>query len=151
MFSKKKKKIEISAPSNFQHRVHTGFDNSSNKFVGLPRQWASLVGDEAGSASPHRPAPLVDPSAITPTDMLEMKPVVRGDAVRKKIVVTCLYVKMYCRASFFCSEKSVASFPLIVFLGPIYSRWTAAAINSISCSSSSSSSSMLTCRPRCSG
>ena len=47
MFSKKKKKIEISAPSNFQHRVHTGFDNSSNKFVGLPKQWASLVVDGA--------------------------------------------------------------------------------------------------------
>ncbi len=110
MFSKKKKKIEISAPSNFQHRVHTGFDNSSNKFVGLPRQWASLVGDEAGSASPHRPAPLVDPSAITPTDMLEMKPVVRGDAVRKKIMVTCLYVKMYCRASFFLFRKIRSKF-----------------------------------------
>lgn len=68
MFSKKKKKIEISAPSNFQHRVHTGFDNESNRFVGLPKQWASLVGDEAGSNSPHRPTPLVDPSAITPTD-----------------------------------------------------------------------------------
>lgn len=78
MFSKKKKKIEISAPSNFQHRVHTGFDNHSNKFVGLPKQWASLVGDEAGSQSPHRPQPLVDPSAITPTDILDMKTVVRG-------------------------------------------------------------------------
>ncbi len=54
MFSKKKKKVEISAPSNFQHRVHTGFDNHSNKFVGLPKQWASLVGDESGAASPHR-------------------------------------------------------------------------------------------------
>ena len=54
MFSKKKKKVEISAPSNFQHRVHTGFDNSSHKFVGLPKQWASLVTDEAGAQSPHR-------------------------------------------------------------------------------------------------
>ena len=79
MFSKKKKKIEISAPSNFQHRVHTGFDNHSNKFVGLPKQWASLVGDEAGSNSPHRPCPLVDPSAITPTDIIDMKTVVRGE------------------------------------------------------------------------
>ena len=79
MFSKKKKKIEISAPSNFQHRVHTGFDNSAQKFVGLPKQWASLVGDEAGAQSPHRPSPLVDPSAITPTDILDMKTVVRGD------------------------------------------------------------------------
>ena len=78
MFSKKKKKIEISAPSNFQHRVHTRFDNPSNKYVGLPKQWASLVVDEAGSVSPHRPTPMVDPSAITPTDILDMKTVVRG-------------------------------------------------------------------------
>eukprot|EP00095_Tigriopus_kingsejongensis_P007210 maker-scaffold1268_size51707-snap-gene-0.13 protein:Tk07210 transcript:maker-scaffold1268_size51707-snap-gene-0.13-mRNA-1 annotation:"serine threonine-protein kinase pak mbt" len=68
MFSKKKKKVEISAPSNFQHRVHTGFDNHANKFVGLPKQWASLVGDEAGASSPHRPTPMVDPSAITPME-----------------------------------------------------------------------------------
>ena len=43
MFAKKKKKVEISAPTNFQHRVHTGFDQSNNKFVGLPLQWASIV------------------------------------------------------------------------------------------------------------
>lgn len=73
MFSKKKKKIEISAPSNFQHRVHTGFDNHANKFVGLPKQWASLVGDEAGAHSPHRPTPMVDPSAITPMDWREAR------------------------------------------------------------------------------
>jgi p21-activated kinase 7 len=71
MFSKKKKKIEISNPTNFQHRVHTGFDNTSNKFVGLPRQWASLVGDEAGSEAARRPRALVDPSAITPVDGLD--------------------------------------------------------------------------------
>merc|ERR1711953_1079293 len=67
MFSKKKssKKIEISAPSNFQHRVHTGFDNHSNKFVGLPKQWASLVDDKPASQSPYRPAPMVDPMTIT--------------------------------------------------------------------------------------
>ena len=67
MFSKKKssKKIEISAPSNFQHRVHTGFDNHSNKFVGLPKQWASLVDDKPASQSPFRPAPMVDPMTIT--------------------------------------------------------------------------------------
>ena len=73
MFSKKKKKIDISAPSNFQHRVHTGFDNSSNKFVGLPKQWASLVDDKPASASPHRPSPFIDPSIITPTDSIEVQ------------------------------------------------------------------------------
>lgn len=62
MFGKKKtKKLDISAPSNFQHRVHTGFDNQSNKFVGLPKQWASLVGDTPASQSPHRPKALIDP------------------------------------------------------------------------------------------
>jgi len=81
MFAKKKKKVEISAPSNFQHRVHTGFDSSNNKFVGLPKQWTSLVGSEAGANSPQRPQPVVDPSAITPIDMADMKPVVRGDMV----------------------------------------------------------------------
>ena len=85
MFSKKKKKVEISAPSNFQHRVHTGFDNHSNKFVGLPKQWASLVGDEAGSQSPHRPQPLVDPSTITPTDILDMKTVANHPHVGHQI------------------------------------------------------------------
>ena len=73
MFSKKKKKPAISLPSNFQHRVHTGYDNSSNKFVGLPKQWASLVEDVAGSSSPRRPQPVIDPSTITPTDMLDLK------------------------------------------------------------------------------
>lgn len=45
MFSKKKKKPLISPPSNFEHRVHTGFDRREGKFVGLPLQWASLVGN----------------------------------------------------------------------------------------------------------
>jgi hypothetical protein len=72
MFAKKKsKKVEISAPSNFQHRVHTGFDNHSNKFVGLPKQWASLVGETPASGSPYRPTPMVDPSSFTPTDGLD--------------------------------------------------------------------------------
>lgn len=71
MFSKKKKKIEISAPSNFQHRVHTGFDTHSNKFVGLPKQWASLVDDKPASSSPFRPSPMVDPSSYTPTETLD--------------------------------------------------------------------------------
>ena len=60
--------MEISAPSNFQHRVHTGFDNHSNKFVGLPKQWASLVDDKPASQSPYRPSPMVDPSSITRHD-----------------------------------------------------------------------------------
>ena len=48
MFGKKKKKpsIQISQPSNFQHRVHTGFDWENGKFVGLPTQWASIIDDK---------------------------------------------------------------------------------------------------------
>lgn len=77
MFAKKKKKPIISAPSNFEHRVHTGFDRREGRFVGLPPQWASLIG--AGGQE-HRPKPIVDPSHITPTEILDMKlhTIVRG-------------------------------------------------------------------------
>ena len=69
MFGKKKKRPDISNPSNFEHRVHTGFDSSQGKFVGLPLQWASVV--EAVKAA--RPKPIVDPSLITATDMQPLK------------------------------------------------------------------------------
>ncbi|XP_040572121.1 serine/threonine-protein kinase PAK mbt [Lepeophtheirus salmonis] len=85
MFSKKKKKTEISAPSNFQHRVHTGFDNNSNKFVGLPKQWASLVGDN-NPGSLNRPTPIVDPHSITPTDEEAKKALSGGSSVKGSIV-----------------------------------------------------------------
>lgn len=68
MFAKKKKKPIISAPSNFEHRVHTGFDRREGRFVGLPPQWASLIG-----SGQDRPKPIVDPSHITPTEILDMK------------------------------------------------------------------------------
>ena len=32
------KRPEISGPSNFEHRFHTGYDSSKNTFVGLPPQ-----------------------------------------------------------------------------------------------------------------
>ncbi|KAJ2951688.1 hypothetical protein O0L34_g13849 [Tuta absoluta] len=79
MFSKKKKKPLISPPSNFEHRVHTGFDKREGKFVGLPLQWASLVGNNQILRSTNRPVPLVDPSEITPTEILDLKTIVRGD------------------------------------------------------------------------
>ncbi len=61
MFSKKKKsRIQISAPSNFEHRVHTDFDEQEQKFVGLPRQWQSLIEDTA-----KRPKPFIDATVIT--------------------------------------------------------------------------------------
>lgn len=61
MFAKKKKsRIQISAPSNFEHRVHTDFDEHEQKFVGLPRQWQSLIEDTA-----KRPKPFIDATIIT--------------------------------------------------------------------------------------
>ncbi|XP_054617067.1 serine/threonine-protein kinase PAK 5 isoform X3 [Dunckerocampus dactyliophorus] len=68
MFGKKKKRLEISAPSNFEHRVHTGFDPREQKFTGLPQQWQSLLADTA-----NRPKPMVDPSYITPIQLAPMK------------------------------------------------------------------------------
>lgn len=80
-------------PTNFEHRVHTGFDRREGKFVGLPPQWASLIrGEEelaaaraaAASAATdrYRPRPIVDPSNITPTEMVDIKEqsVVRGSS-----------------------------------------------------------------------
>lgn len=77
MFSKKKKKPQISMPSNFEHRVHTGFDKREGRYVGLPLQWASIVGNNQILKSSNRPLPLVDPSEITPTEILDLKTIVR--------------------------------------------------------------------------
>ena len=78
MFAKKKKKPQISTPTNFEHRVHTGFDKREGKFVGLPLQWASIVGNNQILKSTNRPLPLVDPSEITPVEILDLKTIVRG-------------------------------------------------------------------------
>lgn len=75
MFSKKKKKPIISLPSNFEHRVHTEVDKGV--YVGLPLQWASIVGNNQILKSTNRPLPLIDPSAITPTEILDLKTIVR--------------------------------------------------------------------------
>lgn len=77
MFSKKKKKPQISLPSNFEHRVHTGFDKREGRYVGLPKQWASIVGNNQILRSTNRPLPLIDPSEITPTEILDLKTIVR--------------------------------------------------------------------------
>ncbi|KAM9317895.1 serine/threonine-protein kinase PAK 4 [Pholidichthys leucotaenia] len=72
MFNKKKKsRIQISAPSNFEHRVHTDFDEQEQKFVGLPRQWQSLIEDTA-----KRPKPYIDATVITTVE--PQKTIVRG-------------------------------------------------------------------------
>lgn len=80
-------------PTNFEHRVHTGFDRREGKFVGLPPQWASLIRGEEELAAARavaataandrfRPRPIVDPSNITPTEMVDIKEqsVVRGSS-----------------------------------------------------------------------
>ncbi len=79
MFAKKKKnkKPQISLPSNFEHRVHTGFDKKEGRYIGLPLQWASIVGNNQILKSSNRPLPLVDPSAITPIEILDLKTIVR--------------------------------------------------------------------------
>ncbi|XP_022108668.1 serine/threonine-protein kinase PAK 4-like [Acanthaster planci] len=76
MFAKKAKKgsrVNISLPSNFEHRVHTGYDRQSGKYMGLPRQWANIIG-----ADEKRPKPIIDPSLITPTEVTSLKHIVRG-------------------------------------------------------------------------
>lgn len=78
MFGKnknKKKGLEISKPSNFQHRVHTGFDREQGVFVGLPAQWAGIIGNEN-----QRPRPIIDPSSITNMDVAPLKTIVRGNS-----------------------------------------------------------------------
>lgn len=64
-------------PSDFEHRVHTGFDKREGRYVGLPLQWASIVGNNQILKSTNRPLPLVDPSQITPTEILDLKIIVR--------------------------------------------------------------------------
>ncbi|XP_066490906.1 serine/threonine-protein kinase PAK 6 isoform X2 [Tiliqua scincoides] len=73
MFRKKKRKRpEISAPQNFEHRVHTSFDPKEGKFIGLPPQWQNILD------TLKRPKPVVDPSRITRVQLQPMKKVVRA-------------------------------------------------------------------------
>ncbi|XP_068765868.1 serine/threonine-protein kinase PAK 4 isoform X2 [Struthio camelus] len=85
MFSKKKKRIEISAPSNFEHRVHTGYDQQEQKFTGLPRQWQGIIEESA-----KRPKPLVDPVCITAIQHGSQKTIVRGNKAAKDGSLTWL-------------------------------------------------------------
>nr|XP_032833632.1 serine/threonine-protein kinase PAK 3-like isoform X1 [Petromyzon marinus] len=47
MGKKEKKKpvqrLEISAPSDFAHRVHVGFNSTTGEFTGMPEQWARML------------------------------------------------------------------------------------------------------------
>ncbi|XP_028809023.1 serine/threonine-protein kinase PAK 6b [Denticeps clupeoides] len=77
MFRKKKRKkrLEISAPRDFEHRVHTSFDPAQGCFVGLPSQWQSLI------ETLKRPKPVVDPATITTVDLRPRKTIVRGSFI----------------------------------------------------------------------
>lgn len=101
MFGKKKKKVLISQPTNFEHRVHTGYDKKEGKFIGLPPQWASIVGNNQILKSTNRPLPLVDPSEITHTEILDLKVSLRIWNLRCKWFLfmhmsTCQHIKMLC-------------------------------------------------------
>lgn len=59
-----KSSVEISSPMNFEHRVHTGYDQYRGAFVGLPAQWKSVVDPDP---TPHqRPRTFDDPSRYPP-------------------------------------------------------------------------------------
>ncbi|XP_059212100.1 LOW QUALITY PROTEIN: serine/threonine-protein kinase PAK 6-like [Centropristis striata] len=70
---RKKRRPEISAPQDFQHRVHTSFDVATGRYVGLPPQWQSVID------TLRRPRPLVDPSRVTEVHL--HKRIVRGSFV----------------------------------------------------------------------
>ncbi|KAG5857412.1 hypothetical protein ANANG_G00019190 [Anguilla anguilla] len=78
MFGKRKKQLEISEPSNFEHRVHTGFDPEEQTFTGLPQQWQSLLDDTA-----NRPKPVVDLTFVTPVQLSPVKAIVQGGKPKK--------------------------------------------------------------------
>ena len=44
-FVKRNKRLEISSPTNFEHRVHSGFDHNHGVFIGLPSQWNSIINE----------------------------------------------------------------------------------------------------------
>ncbi|VDM10215.1 unnamed protein product [Wuchereria bancrofti] len=71
------KKVDISMPTNFEHRYHAGFDPVTGQYHGLPKQWQAIIGITPNRRG--RPRPMVDPSCITPLEIAEIKTVVRGD------------------------------------------------------------------------
>lgn len=63
----RRRRPEISAPHDFQHRVHTSFDAASGRYVGLPPQWQSVID------TLRRPRPLVDPSRVTEVGLKKVR------------------------------------------------------------------------------
>ncbi|XP_051951609.1 serine/threonine-protein kinase PAK 6-like [Xyrauchen texanus] len=90
MFQRKKRKrrLEISGPKNFEHRVHTSFDPVQGCFVGLPPQWQSLI------ETLKRPKPLVDPTNITHVHLKPKKNIVRGSFIGHEDYVSAAIAQM---------------------------------------------------------
>ncbi|CAF0874303.1 unnamed protein product [Brachionus calyciflorus] len=97
-FVKRKKRPEISSPTNFEHRVHSGFDHNSGNFVGLPTQWNSIINEAAEAKKQmllnsqqrlntnlNRPKPIMDPSRFTPSELNNFKTIVRGSTNKPSI------------------------------------------------------------------
>ncbi|KAI2652349.1 Serine/threonine-protein kinase PAK 6 [Labeo rohita] len=85
---KKKKRLEISTPRNFEHRVHTSFDPVQGCFVGLPPQWQSVI------ETLKRPKPVVDPSRITKVQLKPQKSIVRGSFIGHEDYISAAIAQM---------------------------------------------------------
>ncbi|XP_056336925.1 serine/threonine-protein kinase PAK 6b isoform X2 [Danio aesculapii] len=85
---KKKRKLEISTPKNFQHRVHTSFDPVQGCFIGLPPQWQSLI------ETLKRPKPVVDPSSFTQVQVRPQKSIVRGSFIGHEDYISAAIAQM---------------------------------------------------------
>ncbi|KAH7730638.1 P21 protein (Cdc42/Rac)-activated kinase 4 [Aphelenchoides avenae] len=70
------KKVDISEPVNFEHRIHAVIDPQTGSIRGLPKQWQSLLVSD--TPQKRRPRPVVDPCFITPGEVAQMKTIVRG-------------------------------------------------------------------------
>ncbi|CAM4686164.1 unnamed protein product [Leuciscus chuanchicus] len=85
---KKKRRLEISTPKNFEHRVHTSFDPVQGCFVGLPPQWQSII------ETLKRPKPVVDPSRITQIYLKPKKSIVRGSFIGHEDYISAAIAEM---------------------------------------------------------
>ncbi|XP_077096362.1 serine/threonine-protein kinase PAK 6b [Siphateles boraxobius] len=85
---KKKRRLEISTPKNFEHRVHTVFDSAQGCFVGLPPQWQSII------ETLKRPKPVVDPSRITPIYLKPKRSIVRGSFIGHEDYISAAIAEM---------------------------------------------------------
>ena len=105
MVFKRKKRPEISKPTNFQHVRKTYFDIHSQTLKDLPPQWTSILTDEditrtaiaaherhrhyhQGSYQQSRPKPFIgDACFLTPSDLeyLKSQTIVRGSGPSQQV------------------------------------------------------------------